>query len=133
MKKNMNLYTINTMNEKELFELIKVQVPGLKHTKDKFNRIDCYTEISAIELKCRNTHYSTQLIEKVKWDALIEDGRTPYYIVHTSKKILMFRLAEIAEPEWEVRRMPSTTFFGGDDRIKVVGFIPNTLGQEVQI
>ena len=119
------------MTEQELFDAILVKVPDLKHTEDKYDRIDCYTERSVIELKCRGVEYSTQLIEKDKYEALIADGRTPFYLVHTSKRVLFFRLDLIGEPEWEDKWLPATTEFGGGYKWKRVGFLPNSIGKEM--
>lgn len=120
------------MKEQELFELIQKEVPDLKRTENESDYIHYYTDSSVMEIECKAVNYSSQMIEKEKFNALIEDGRTPYYIVNTSKKILLFRLAMIPEPEWEVRWLPTKTLFSDvpEGRL-VVGFIPNTLGQEI--
>ena len=63
--------SINT--EKELFDWLKLKISDLQQSEDKFSFWDCYSEKlkCRIELKCRRKHYNTLLIEKKKYDAML--------------------------------------------------------------
>ena len=106
------------MKEKELFDYLKEKYfKDLTFSEDQFSRWDCYskTRKTRIELKCRNTHYSTLLIEKDKYFNLIKyyinNEDTPLYINSTPKGIYAFDLRKIT-PEWITdSRMPKTTEF----------------------
>lgn len=83
------------------------------------------------ELKCRKTHYQSQIIEKYKWDGLWYLSN-PFYIVHTSKIILAFNLLKIAQPKWVIENLPATTEFDSrHDKPKIVGYLPNELGIDI--
>jgi len=106
------------LKEKELFDYLKEKYfQDLTFSEDQFSRWDCYskTRKTRIELKCRNTHYSTLLIEKDKYFNLIKyyinNEDTPLYINSTPKGIYAFDLRKIT-PEWITdSRMPKTTEF----------------------
>lgn len=106
------------MKEKELFDYLKEKYfQDLTFSEDQFSRWDCYskTRKTRIELKCRNRHYSTLLIEKDKYFNLIKyyinNEDTPLYINSTPKGIYAFDLRKIT-PEWITdSRMPKTTEF----------------------
>lgn len=106
------------MKEKELFDYLKEKYfQDLTFSEDQFSRWDCYskTRKTRIELKCRNKHYSTLLIEKDKYFNLIKyyinNEDTPLYINSTPKGIYAFDLRKIT-PEWITdSRMPKTTEF----------------------
>lgn len=106
------------MKEKELFDFLKEKYfQDLTFSEDQFSRWDCYskTRKTRIELKCRNRHYSTLLIEKDKYFNLIKyyinNEDTPLYINSTPKGIYAFDLRKIT-PEWITdSRMPKTTEF----------------------
>ena len=106
------------MKEKELFDYLKEKYfQDLTFSEDQFSRWDCYskTRKTRIELKCRNRHYSTLLIEKDKYFNLIKyyinNEDTPLYINSTPKGIYVFDLRKIT-PEWVTdSRMPKTTEF----------------------
>lgn len=106
------------MKEKELFDYLKEKYfQDLTFSEDQFSRWDCYskTRKTRIELKCRNRHYSTLLIEKDKYFNLIKyyinNEDTPLYINSTPKGIYAFDLRKIT-PVWVTdSRMPKTTEF----------------------
>ena len=106
------------MKEKELFDYLKEKYfQDLTFSEDQFSRWDCYSKSrkTRIELKCRNRHYSTLLIEKEKYFSLIKyyinNEDIPLYINSTPKGIYAFDLRKIT-PEWVTdSRMPKTTEF----------------------
>lgn len=125
--------------ERELFNLIKERIADdLKVSEHKMSKYDCYSlaHNSDIELKCRNLHYDDLLIEKAKYDALIERatmfGTIPVYINSTPSGVWSFRLSELPEPRWEERRMPKTTHFTNNNMIvKMVGYYNISLGKNI--
>ncbi|CAB4154230.1 hypothetical protein UFOVP637_52, partial [uncultured Caudovirales phage] len=63
------------MSELELFEILRKNLlPDLKKSDKQFSRFDCESSAAKlhIELKCRRTHYDDLLIEKKKFDAIVE-------------------------------------------------------------
>jgi len=106
------------LKEKELFDYLKEKYfQDLDFSEDQFSRWDCYSKSrkTRIELKCRNRHYSTLLIEKEKYFSLIKyyinNEDIPLYINSTPKGIYAFDLRKIT-PEWVTdSRMPKTTEF----------------------
>ena len=117
--------------EKELFDFVKSKyLPDLKESDYKFSKYDCYSEKLKldIELKCRATHYDDLLIEKAKYDALIErsknHGTKAFYINSTPSGVFVFNLSALEEPQWEDRMMPKTSHFSDREKIvKCVGYI----------
>ena len=113
------------LNEEKLFNLLKTRlIPDLEKT-DQYNPTDAFsTQRKKIyELKCRRADYSDLLIEKIKWDSLIQKGSV-YYINSTPRGIFSFNLKKVEEPEWVVGMMPKTTEFENNNKIpKVVGYL----------
>lgn len=114
------------MTEKQLLEwLIENIDASIKKAEYKYSRFDAYSETHDcfIELKCRRKHYVDLMIEKKKFDSLVEDG-TSYYICSTPKGIYCWELSPDTEIEWITKMMPKTTDFGKNKWIeKEVGFL----------
>jgi hypothetical protein len=115
--------------EKDLFDWLKLKVTDLQASKDKFSFWDCYSESlkCRIELKCRRKHYNTLLIEKKKYDAMIDkckQGETPVYLNSTPKGIYGWNLRNVSI-EWEVNQLnPATTDFERNKKVKKeVGYL----------
>jgi hypothetical protein len=111
-------------NEQLLFDWLEENIyPDLLKAKNQMSRWDCYAPFSKhrIELKCRRTHYDTLLLEKKKYDAMIEEAAkhldTPIYINSTPKGIYSFDLS-IIDPKWEDKMLKSNTDFGNSEWIK---------------
>ena len=90
-----------------------------------------------IELKSRNTHYPTLLIEKKKYDFLLEKSSVlsynPYYINSTPEGVWSFDLSEDFGIEWAEKRLPITTeFYNTNHTMKVVGFLPVEKGNKLK-
>jgi hypothetical protein len=119
------------MSELELFEILRKNLlPDLKKSDKQFSRFDCESESAKlhIELKCRRTHYDDLLIEKKKFDAIVERadeiGFAPCYINSTPQGIYAFNLHKV-QVTWENHPMPATTDFGNAQLVeKAVGFLP---------
>lgn len=125
------------MNEKELLEVINTEFKlGLESTcEDTFCRHDADNNQYMAELKCRRTHYDTQLIEYDKLDAVKaradETNREFLYCVSTPKGVYVFNVTKLCldnyDFKWENKYLPNTTDFGQTSkRTKKVGYIDVT-------
>jgi len=120
------------MKEIDLFLfLMDTKYPDLQKSEGIYDSFDCISRDSSayIELKCRNTHYPTLLIEEMKYRKLItqaaERDLTPFYINSTPEGVFSFDLMEVAEPEWFSHWMPATTEFSRSNKVsKLVGYLP---------
>ena len=118
------------MNEVILFDFLKVNLyPDLERAPGIYDAFDCISPKAAhfIELKCRQTHYPTLLIEQAKYEKLISQAYhrdlLPFYINSTPLGIYSFDLTDMAEPEWGVYPMPATSEFENRAKVeKVVGY-----------
>ena len=119
------------MTEQLLFDILKEHMyPDLVKSEGTYDAFDCISEIAGhfIELKCRQTHYPTLLIEQMKYEKLIaqseERGLIPFYINSTPLGVYSFDLLEIEEPEWFLHMMPATTEFDNTEKVeKLVGYL----------
>ena len=119
------------MKEAELFDYLKADLyPDLERSPGIYDSFDCISRIAGhyIELKCRNTHYPTLLIEEMKYRKLItqsaERDLVPYYINSTPQGVYSFDLMDLPEPEWVNHWMPATTEFSRSQKItKLVGYL----------
>lgn len=111
--------------ESDLFDWLKENVyPDLVKAKKQMSRWDCYSPATGhrLELKCRRKHYDTLLIEKKKYDAMIEKCNkhldTPMYFNSTPKGIYSFNL-NLVQPDWEINnKNPATTYFSNNQKIE---------------
>lgn len=119
------------MNEEALFDYLKgCCYPDLVMSLSKMSRWDCYSvsTFHRIELKSRGKHYPTLLIEKKKYDAMIEKCNDnldiPIYICSTPKGVYKFNLY-LVEPKWEIQYHNKTTEFSNNKKIpKEVAMLP---------
>ena len=120
------------MKELDLFLfLMDNKYPDLQKSEGIYDSFDCISRNSGayIELKCRNTHYPTLLIEEMKYRKLItqaaERDLNPFYINSTPEGVFSFDLMDVAEPEWLNHWMPATTEFSRSNKVsKLVGYLP---------
>lgn len=86
------------------------------------SRWDCYSPDTyhRIELKCRSVHYDELIIEKKKYDAMIENCNDnldiPFYINSTPLGIYRWNLY-LVKPEWKTKYLRKTTEFSNSNRI----------------
>ena len=119
------------MKEAELFEYLKQSLyPDLVKSPGIYDSFDCTSEKAGhyIELKCRQTHYPTLLIEEMKYRKLTtqsaERDLIPFYINSTPQGVYSFDLMDLPEPEWVNGWMPATTEFSRNQKItKLVGYL----------
>ena len=81
-----------------------------------------------IELKSRKTHYPDLLIEKMKYDFLVDEaerlGLQPWYINSTPDGVWAFPLHLMNDIVWAEKWLPSTTEFANkNNKMKLVGFL----------
>ncbi|CAK0759523.1 conserved hypothetical protein [Gammaproteobacteria bacterium] len=119
------------MNELILFDFLKFNLyPDLERAPGIYDAFDCTSAKAGhfIELKCRQTHYSTLLIEQMKYRKLMEQAYhrelLPFYINSTPSGIYSFDLTDMDEPQWHTHQMPATTEFENTDKVeKIVGYL----------
>ena len=117
--------------EQHLYDFLKHnRYPDLVKARRQMSRWDCYSpsEKHRIELKCRTKHYDTLLIEKKKYDAILQTSKdhndTPIYVCSTPSGIFLFNLL-YTTVDWEINnRNPATTKFSVRSRVeKEVSYI----------
>lgn len=127
------------MKEQELFDWLKAEkFPDLVHSPEVYDGFDCISEAEKlfIELKCRRTHYDNLLIEKMKYDFLLEEsaklGLSPWYVNSTPDGIWAFALLDLKEIDWQEKWLPATTEFANkNNKMKLVGFIHTYQGFKI--
>ena len=107
------------MTEQGLFDYIKAKyLEDLEKSEHVYEYIDATSNgyRLTIELKCRHTHYDELILEKDKYESLVNRandlGFTPFYINSTPKGIYAFNL-RIIKVTWTTKRLPSSTVDNG--------------------
>ena len=118
-----------TMTEQGLFDYIKeTYLEDLQKSEHTYEYIDAtsYGYRLSIELKCRHTHYDELILEKDKYESLMQQanelGFTPFYINSTPKGIYAFNLRKITVT-WTTKRLPANTFENGPDVDKEIALL----------
>ena len=122
---------VMVLKEPELFAFLKeFYYPDLRMSEDRYSKHDCISDKykAYIELKSRNTHYDDLLIEKIKYDAILEHAflldYLTFYINSTPEGIWSFSLLTMPQPQWEDRWLPAKTEFpNGGNKTKIVGYL----------
>jgi Fe-S-cluster-containing hydrogenase component 2 len=93
------------------------------------SRWDCYSACTGhlIELKSRNAHYDSLIIEFKKWSALLDRcsdyESIPMYINSTPKGVYRFNLRQ-QNIVWENKELRHTTNFGENNKVlKKIGLL----------
>jgi hypothetical protein len=109
----------STMTEQGLFDYIKATyLEDLEKSEHTYEYIDATSTgyRLTIELKCRHTHYDELILEKDKYESLMDRandlGFTPFYINSTPKGIYAFNLRKITVT-FTTKRLPSSTVDNG--------------------
>lgn len=119
------------LNEEALFDLLQKRIAkDLRKVDDQFSNYDCISDDSTayIELKCRKTHYDYLMIERYKYDRLVEQAMeinyNPVYINSTPKGVWAFNLNYV-QPRWYMKdNLPKTTEFENNEKVtKEVGYL----------
>ena len=122
---------VMVLKEPELFAFLKeFYYPDLEMSTERYSKHDCISRQARlyIELKSRNTHYDDLIIEKIKYDSIIEQAGNlacyPQYINSTPEGIWAFDLSTMPVPEWEDKWLPAKTEFpSGGNKTKVIGYL----------
>tara|TARA_R110000803_G_scaffold116957_1_gene185490 strand:- start:128 stop:535 length:408 start_codon:yes stop_codon:yes gene_type:complete len=64
-----------------------------------------------VEIKFRNKHYDTKMIEKFKYDKLIDTGKIALYFVNDPKANYLFWLNDVELPKPINKYCPDTTLW----------------------
>jgi hypothetical protein len=103
------------MTEQGLFDYIKeTYLEDLVKSEHTYEYIDATSNgyRLVIELKCRHIHYDDLILEKDKYESLMQQaealGFTPFYINSTPEGIYAFNLRKI-KVNWTIKRLPSST------------------------
>jgi len=118
-------------NEADLFAyLLKHIYLDLVKANKQMSTWDCYSPKTnhRIELKCRGKHYDSLLIEKKKYNSMIEKCNdnldVPMYINSTPQGVYRFNLF-IIQPNWEMQYHNKTTTFTNKNKIqKEIAMLP---------
>lgn len=117
------------MTEQGLFDYIKTTyLEDLEKSEHVYEYIDATSNgyRLTIELKCRHSHYDELILEKDKYESLVNRandlGFTPFYINSTPKGIYAFNL-RIIKVTWTTKRLPSSTVDNGPAIDKVVALL----------
>jgi len=117
------------MTEQGLFDYIKeTYLEDLQKSEHTYEYIDAtsYGYRLSIELKCRHTHYDELILEKDKYESLMQQanelGFTPFYINSTPQGIYAFNLRKI-KVTWTIKRLPSSTVDNGPDVDKEIALL----------
>ena len=117
------------MTEQGLFDYIKeTYLEDLQKSEHTYEYIDAtsYGYRLSIELKCRHTHYDELILEKDKYESLMQQanelGFTPFYINSTPQGIYAFNLRKI-KVTWTTKRLPSSTVDNGPDIDKEIALL----------
>jgi len=115
---------MNKWKEEDLFKYLNgCCYHDLVKSKKQMSRWDCYSPdaFHRIELKCRSRHYDTLLIERKKFDSIIEKCNDnldiPMYINSTPNGVFRFNLY-IVKPNWEIQYHNKTTHFSNTNKIE---------------
>jgi hypothetical protein len=118
-----------TMTEQSLFDYIKATyLEDLEKSEHTYEYIDATSHgyRLSIELKCRHTHYDELILEKDKYESLMQQanelGFTPFYINSTPQGIYAFNLRKITVT-WTTKRLPSSTVDNGPDVDKEIALL----------
>jgi len=119
----------STMTEQGLFDYIKeTYLEDLQKSEHTYEYIDAtsYGYRLSIELKCRHIHYDELILEKDKYESLMQEanelGFTPFYINSTPQGIYAFNLRKI-KVTWTTKRLPSSTVDKGPDIDKEIALL----------
>ena len=117
------------MTEQGLFDYIKeTYLEDLQKSEHTYEYIDAtsYGYRLSIELKCRHTHYDELILEKDKYESLMQQanelGFTPFYINSTPQGIYAFNLRKITVT-WTTKSLPSSTVDNGPDIDKEIALL----------
>lgn len=124
--------------EKAVVFLLNVDGWDLEWTGKGFEHFDAKGKTPkgfncVIEMKFRNKYYSEKLLEKYKYDALMEmkSDIVKLYFVADPKGNYLFWLNDIQLPKVEKRYCPSTTLWSKKKEIKEVYLLKENIASRI--
>jgi len=128
-------------NEKELYNALQQIIPDLLSYKKQSSTYDCFSETlnMQIELKCRRRHYDDLMIERGKWDRLLQESKTngtrSIYLNSTPNGVWAFDLNHIDESggmTWSLKTLPvKTQWDKGQTKRKEVSYLHISMGKDI--
>ena len=102
--------------EKAVITLLNNDGWELTHTGQKYESWDAEGitpkgHECVIEMKFRKTYYETKMLEKYKYDKLIDTGKVALYFVNDPKGNYLFWLNELTDLEIKEMYCPDTTLW----------------------
>lgn len=125
----MALSRINKLEKGVILILNSFDGWDLKHTGDGMCKWDAEGKTPkgldcVMEMKFRKKHYPEKMLEKDKYDALMETGKVALYFVSDPKGTYYFWLNKLKMPELVERYCPDTTMWTKKKLMKPVYLIP---------
>lgn len=126
--------------EKAVIAILNLDGWQLKHTGQGSERYDAkgltpkgYPAV--IEMKFRKKYYENKMIEKKKYDALmnIPDDVVKLYFVADPKGNYLYWLNNMTLPKLETVTCSSTTFWQGEKQTKGVYYLPESKASVVSV
>tara|TARA_R110000824_G_C15059078_1_gene662227 strand:+ start:553 stop:945 length:393 start_codon:yes stop_codon:yes gene_type:complete len=116
-------------NELDVRQYLKLRIDDIKDSS-QMSHYDMETIKSIIELKVRKTFYDKWMIEKYKYDKLIQlcKDKDCYYVVAFENKLYYYDLKDIDLKDLEkvVMKCPRTTDFENNEMIDKINYVlPN--------
>ena len=134
--------SLEQLTEQSLYELLRDNMYEdlVRVSNDEYSVNDCWSQEHGvyIELKCRRTHYASLMLEKLKYDRLVDEankiGMLPLYICSTPQGIYEFNL-ELIPIKWEeMCDLPATTEFANQERVtKTIAMLPLDLATPILV
>ena len=117
----------NYIYEPELIKILQAVKGDVKKSENQYCVYDCYNEDALFELKCRRANYNEYVIEKHKYDSLLEEAnkqdKEVYYVVSDLDNIYIYDLKKV-NVNWRMQKAPTKTDFAGSKRTtRLQGFI----------
>ena len=129
------------MNDKKIIKALNGLEYNFELMNDKFSRYDAFDKEHGImlEIKCRKSHYSDTMIEKMKYDwnkkfakehdldflyaVSMPTTKPNNYVVYIFDPINMEEIDEY-DFKWHIKKLPQNTKFKGSEWIdKEVGYL----------
>ena len=130
------------INEKDLYKVLRDKlIPDLLSYKKSNSTYDCFSEDlnMQIELKCRRRHYDDLMIERSKWDRLLQESKTngtrSIYLNSTPNGVWAFDLNHIdkvGNMVWSFKTLPAKTHWDkGKTKRKEVSYLHISMGKDI--
>ena len=117
--------SLEQLTEQSLYELLRDNMYEdlVRVSNDEYSVNDCWSQEHGvyIELKCRRAHYPALMLEKLKYDRLVDEankiGMLPLYVCSTPQGVYQFNLDLIPIKWEEMDNLPATTEFANQERV----------------